>query len=574
MAAVDALALFTGELAGDDIRDKKVTVSKMKYVAKAMGAAKVKTELLPYLMQFIDTCDEDELLAEVATEIGQLLTLVDSKIDLLPPLLKLCKKDETKVREAAVPALAAVGDSMDAGEINEAFHPLVKGLINEPWWTCKVSAAGLIAASYPKAAPDAQTELRQMVGQLTKDETPMVRRSLAANFGKFFHALQPEVQAEVQPHFTKLQKDDQDSVRILLLGSCLFACKAQSSACESWFYPAIEQFAKDDSWRVRLEVTKLLSELAECAAGIKTLPMLQAFLDDPEIDVRRFALDHVPAVLKKHEDAAETTGILESIKQLVGLDMETPNALPLKTTLAKIVVELAAGLGKTVAKTHILPIIVSLLEEEAIEVRIAVVENLPELVRVVGGDALTEKVSLAVLAGDSSWRVRMSYISTVHLIAASLNAANDRAQFDSSILPACKEIVLKDGIASVRQAGAKMLSELHVVFGDEFSTTVSGPTIKALAEIPNYLHRITATQAICFLGEVGCKSISRTMADVAMLLCTDKVINVRFNAAAACGAVAKVDKALAAELKPVLTKMLDDEDPDCIAYAADALAFC
>lgn len=40
---------------------------------------------------------------------------------------------------------------------------------------CKVSAAGLIAASYPKAAPDAQTELRQMVGQLTKDETPMVR---------------------------------------------------------------------------------------------------------------------------------------------------------------------------------------------------------------------------------------------------------------------------------------------------------------------------------------------------------------------------------------------------------------
>lgn len=214
----------------------------------------------------------------------------------------------------------------------------------------------------------------------------------------------------------------------LLISSCLCGCR-----------------------RVRLEVTKLLSELAECAAGIKTLPMLQAFLDDPEIDVRRFALDHVPAVLKKHEDAAETTGILESIKQLVGLDMETPNALPLKTTLAKIVVELAAGLGKTVAKTHILPIIVSLLEEEAIEVRIAVVENLPELVRVVGGDALTEKVSLAVLAGDSSWRVRMSYISTVHLIAASLNAANDRAQFDSSILPACKEIVLKDGIASVRQ---------------------------------------------------------------------------------------------------------------------------
>lgn len=35
----------------------QVTVSKMKYVAKAMGAAKVKTELLPYLMQFIVSND-------------------------------------------------------------------------------------------------------------------------------------------------------------------------------------------------------------------------------------------------------------------------------------------------------------------------------------------------------------------------------------------------------------------------------------------------------------------------------------------------------------------------------------
>jgi hypothetical protein len=78
-------------------------------------------------------------------------------------------------------------------------------------------------------------------------------------------------------------------------------------------------------------------------------------------------------------------------------------------------------LGKATAKTHILPIVVQLLEEEAIEVRtlshsrfaillqsrnisaqvrIAVVEELPELVKVVGGDALTAAQSLSVLAQD------------------------------------------------------------------------------------------------------------------------------------------------------------------------------
>ena len=48
-----------------------------------------------------------------------------------------------------MPALAAVGDSMDAGEINEAFHPLVKGLINEPWWTCKVAIPDATALLHP-----------------------------------------------------------------------------------------------------------------------------------------------------------------------------------------------------------------------------------------------------------------------------------------------------------------------------------------------------------------------------------------------------------------------------------------
>eukprot|EP01052_Picozoa_sp_SAG31_P023026 SAG31_NODE_1865_length_7034_cov_1.932805_2_plen_341_part_00 len=327
---------------------------------------------------------------------------VDSKVDLLPSLAKLCKADETKVREEAVPALARVGNSMDDEEINEAFFPLVKELVNDPWWACKVSGAGLIAAAYTQSNPDAQAELRQIIGQLTKDETPMVRRSLARNYGDFFLKLQPEVAPEILPHFKKLQSDDQDSVRIFLLSSCISACKSPHEGQTDLFIGAIENFSKDASWRVRLEVTKLLSEIAESTQGIEAMPLLKAMLEDVEVDVRRLALDHVPKILSKNADAAESSGILEAISKLVGLDMETPRAetaLQLKTTLAKVCVELGF-LGKPIMKAHILPMIVKLLEEEVQEVRIAVVETLPELVRVVGADALSEKVSMRNLAVD------------------------------------------------------------------------------------------------------------------------------------------------------------------------------
>ena len=64
----------------------------------------------------------------------------------------------------------------------------------------------------------------------------------------------------------------------------------------------------------------------------------------------------------------------------------------------------------------------------------------------------------------------------------------ERDVFDSNVLPDCNDILLKDGVTSVRQvrsrpvcnkydslilpcqAGGKMLADLHLVFGDDFST--------------------------------------------------------------------------------------------------------
>jgi hypothetical protein len=69
--------------------------------------------------------------------------------------------------------------------------------------------------------------------------------------------------------------------------------------------------------------------------------MMTSFLQDVEIDVRRFALDQLPLVLAKSPEVAESSGILDAIKEMVVVDMEMPNALLLKTSLAKQVVIMA-----------------------------------------------------------------------------------------------------------------------------------------------------------------------------------------------------------------------------------------
>eukprot|EP01047_Picozoa_sp_COSAG01_P080239 COSAG01_NODE_15521_length_1327_cov_1.616450_1_plen_75_part_10 len=74
--------------------------------------------------------------------------MVAAKGDPLPLLEKLCKEDETVVREAAVASLQMIGGAMTPADVNASYTPLTKRLLGEAWWTCKVSAAGLLPIAY------------------------------------------------------------------------------------------------------------------------------------------------------------------------------------------------------------------------------------------------------------------------------------------------------------------------------------------------------------------------------------------------------------------------------------------
>jgi hypothetical protein len=100
----------------------------------------------------------------------------------------------------------APGASADAAPGPNARVP--QRLATGEWFTSRVSAAGLFATAYPRCPGPVKVELRQLYGQLARDETPMVRRAAAQKLGGFAKTVEREyVSRELMPMFTDLTTD-------------------------------------------------------------------------------------------------------------------------------------------------------------------------------------------------------------------------------------------------------------------------------------------------------------------------------------------------------------------------------
>jgi len=252
--------LFVAQFSSDSTEARVDAMKKLAIVGEAMGPEGALNKLIPYLTEHIanaDKDDDDEILLILA---GQLALMVPGLVPghaampLLPILERLCSIEETVVRDKAVETTNKVVPLLMPGGNYEDGAPFgillaqVKRLAAADWFTAKVSAAGVLPATYAfyhahasKGENDAaaKQELRILFKDLSEDDTPMVRRSAAKHLGKFVEAVagltekaenlvksgiaQPAIEDEnkrmvtyeLVPIFQALSSDEQDSVRLL-----------------------------------------------------------------------------------------------------------------------------------------------------------------------------------------------------------------------------------------------------------------------------------------------------------------------------------------------------------------------
>ncbi|VDO06046.1 unnamed protein product [Rodentolepis nana] len=574
------IAILIDELKNDDVSTRLASFKKLSTIALALEPKRTREEFIPFLTESI--YDEDEILCELADQLSKFVPLVGGTEHvscLLPPLEGLASTEETVVRQKAVDTLRFLAGSFSDKDLEAHFIPMIERLATADWFTSRISACGLYSAVYKRASANTQVELRNQFRQLCADDTPMVRRSAAINLGEMAVCLDLEtLRSEFLPVLaTIIQKDDQDSVRLLAINACVaFAEALPTEDAQKSLMPLVREAAQDKSWRVRYQLADRLTDLQSAVGPMVTNEFLvdvyQTLLKDAEGEVRAAAAGKLKvfATALSPPDSRESI-IMKTLLPIIR-EMVTEQNMQVKTALAGVIMALAPLLGKEHTTEHLLPMFLIQLKDENPDVRLNIISNLECVNQVMGITQLSQSLLPAIveLAEDVKWRVRLAIIEYMPLLASQLGIQCFNEQLTNLSLN-----WLVDHVYAVREAAVANLRNLMDKFGIEWATTQIVPKLVQLASDSNYLHRMICLAALRELGEAEIchpDMLPNSLLPTITNLSSDAVPNVRFKVAQVLGKLAPFldAESMQKSLKPTLEKLGTDSDADVIFYAKEA----
>eukprot|EP00729_Bicosta_minor_P015410 gene15410-21906_t len=577
------IAVLIDELKNEDVQIRINSIKRLQTIALALGEARTRTELIPFLTDSLD--DEDEVLLACAEQLAFFVPFVgggEHAYTLLPPLEALAQVEETVVHDKAVEALCAVGKEHPAAHVEEYFIPLVKKLAENVGWASRVSACSLFTTVYPKVAGASQDELRAIFSKLCEDEMPMVRRAAASNLGAFAKcSTMAHVKSDFIPLFSRLISDEQDNVKPLAVEAAIqFATILSSEDALALIVQPLHAASKDRSWRVRYMLADKYAELEKVLgkdiSKAELAPMLVRLLQDQEKEVRMAASLRVPQICHEHDADERKTLITTTVFRHVA-DLCSDQSQHVRVSISSSLLDLGPVLGKEKSVELLVPLFVKLLKDDYFDVRLNIISKLDILQGVVGKEAVTEHITseIAVLADDPQWRVRLAICEQIPALAKSLGPDGfDTAKL--SLTGICMNWLL-DNVYSVREAAAGIVAKLVGTFGEAWAQDKVFARLAQMGGDKPYLARLTCLIAIGQLAKDSSSDVAtKTLLPIVSKLAKDVVPNVRFKAAQALQhLVSKIDKkVLAAEVKPLLETMKKDADSDVKYYSTTALANC
>ena len=471
---------------------------------------------------------------------------------------------------------------MPKEHVAKHFTTFLVRLSSKDWFTSRISAASLFHVAY-KRLPDAEKRnLRALFLRLCTDDTPAVRRAAAQNFGNVVKQVKPaEVLSEFLGTFNSISVDEQDSVRIQVITTCVTLAELLTSDEQAaHVLPVVLAVGSDKSWRVRWSLAMRLHELCgplgERVANDSLSVVFEGLLGDSEAEVRSAAAARIAVVGTFLRKATVIARVLPAVQRLV-----TDASEHVRASLACVVNRLATSLGKEDTVERLLPIVLLLLRDEVSEVRLNIISNLDAMNTVVSIDLLSQSLLPAIvdLAEDNKWRVRLAIIELIPVLAKQLG----KEYFGDKLCALCMTW-LDDTVYSIRRAATENLLRLAELFGEDWATENILPQVDRMRNHKNYLHRTTALYALQVL--VRCLSlgaIEKSVMPMVLQMADDAVPNIRFIAAKTLQAVAERCQGLsdpthsyaastaAAEISAALSKLVLDQDRDVKFYAASAI---
>jgi len=356
--ATNPVGLLKEEFAAGDTESRLRAASRLKLLASALGPDRTCSELLPAVTELIQSNREaDEILFVMAKSLVTLMDNVGKNYNAMcPPLEALSTVEETTVRERAVRGLQELCGKMSPAQCLHDMFPLMKRLAEAEWFTPRRSACGLLSPIYNKVEVEKRNEVLELMKHLEADETPMVRRAVAASIAGI--ALAPGGQqvavSTLSAMWMTLTEDPHFTVRVAAVNSTSALVKAMGKdAAMSAVVPHIRMvLAPSRGWRVRNALAGQLGGLAQGLPGLasqQVVPICEMLCRDFEDEVSESTLDQLGKVAEaiKHDEGAAglkvfADSIIPVLHYIAGVEERRTESTPrLRRAVARATIAIA-----------------------------------------------------------------------------------------------------------------------------------------------------------------------------------------------------------------------------------------
>ena len=530
---------------------------------------KIISDLIPFVLKILPN-EEDEVLLAVSEEVPHFKTYLNDKqiTNALPIFQFLLGCEETVVRESAVEGMRKLIISLSNDQVQKDIVPLILAISNLEAFQWKVSSICLIRTAYPKAGKEKE-KLRALYFKLCDDETPIIKRTAAKEFGPLCLVIEKDHVSNDMITYYKKFMNETDSVRVTILPSLVQLAKLfQNSDLQKTNLQFVVAASEDKSWRVRNELAIIFPQFIEYFGSQinELVPTLSNLIKDSETEVKISALKSLNLLIAKISSDKIQACVIPSLR---GLNNESSKEV--KANVGESFGPIAKIIGYSSFNTNLGVMMDTLMKDENADVRLGVAKSMYDIFVSSEGSLLTSTNSLlGTMQKDSQYRIR----ETVYETLAKLGANYGLEVFKSSIESLFFNY-LNDNVASVREVGINSLKLLNEKFGSAWIVSTLIPKLQSFLTTPkiSYLNRMCIIHSVCVCSYfLDTKQNNEFILPILVRGLKDKISNVKFYTVKLTKAIyGNLDMGGKEKITSAIKLLGNDDDADVKYYAGKFL---
>ena len=530
---------------------------------------KIISDLIPFVLKILPN-EEDEVLLAVSEEVPHFKTYLNDKqiTNALPIFQFLLGCEETVVRESAVEGMRKLINSLSDDQVQKDIVPLILAISSLEAFQWKVSSICLIRTAYPKAGKEKE-KLRALYFKLCDDETPIIKRTAAKEFGPLCLVIEKDHVSNDMITYYKKFMNETDSVRVTILPSLVQLAKLfQNSDLQKTNLQFVVAASEDKSWRVRNELAIIFPQFIEYFGSQinELVPTLSNLIKDSETEVKISALKSLNLLIAKISSDKIQACVIPSLR---GLNNESSKEV--KANVGESFGPIAKIIGYSSFNTNLGVMMDTLMKDENADVRLGVAKSMYDIFVSSEGSLLTSTNSLlGTMQKDSQYRIR----ETVYETLAKLGANYGLEVFKSSIESLFFNY-LNDNVASVREVGINSLKLLNEKFGSAWIVSTLIPKLQSFLTTPkiSYLNRMCIIHSVCVCSYfLDTKQNNEFILPILVRGLKDKISNVKFYTVKLTKAIyGNLDMGRKEKITSAIKLLGNDDDADVKYYAGKFL---